>query len=243
MFDNTSVSVSDSMRTNRTHYGTVADEDSHVLGMQMHGPEMPARSGLIDFTQQMFVSDLYVRVPTMSTQYVKLDQRSQFDIVEQDHITMQTRMSSLATHIISNLCVDLGILGVVVGYQSYTIIEGFLDTNKPTWFIDNIYLIDQQVTAQQSEAIQKRLLLLLEKNLYSVIKFVCGDFELLASYTTGGDALINLKLMNFLDCAEGYTTTPLNWGAGVSNLLGTEKHLVHNAVQLSDVVSANTGRF
>ena len=243
MFENNEISVEDTYLSHRAHYGS-AFQDGQINGSmiadRLPGREMPASAGIIDFNTPIYVNDLFIRVPMITTQYVKLDMRPQFDVVEQDIISPQTQLSNLATHIVSNICVDLGILGVTIGYQSYTIREGFID-EIPSWFIEDVTLIDPTTSPAQGEAIQKRLLFLLEQNLFTVIKHVAGDFEMLAAYTTGGDALISLTLMSNIDNTPGYTTTPMSWGAGVSNVVGTVQHVTHNAVQLTDVISDNTG--
>lgn len=244
MFENNNVAVNDIYLSHRPAYGRAVDTDKlqeSLVADQLPGREQPPRSGIIRFDIPMYLQDLFTIVPMISTHYIKLDKRPQFDVVAQDTISLQTQLSSLATHLLSNICVDLGFASATIGYQSYSMQEGFISTT-PMWFIDDVEVLDPRINDVVIDQMQKRLLFLLEEHLFKVIRHLSGDFEFLGVFMVGADALIQLKLMDVIDSINGgFTTTPLSWGAAVSNLVGTTKHAAHNATQLTDVICENTG--
>lgn len=244
MFESNKIRINDAYLSHRPAYGKAYetnDAQKIMVADQLPGREHPPTSSTIRFDVPIYVSDLYAVLPMMVTQYIKLDVRPQFDVVPQDNISMQTQMSNLATHVMSNICVDLGIASATLAYQSYTIAEGYL-TETPQWFIDDVEFLSGDIDAKLGEQIQKRLLFLMEENLFRVLKYTGGDFEFLGRFVSGGDALIQLRMLDYVDNAPGYTTTPLAWGAAVSNVVGTTKHAAHNATQLVDVICENTGK-
>lgn len=193
----------------------------------------------IDAGRPSRLSDLFQTRGQIDVHYVQLNQTSQFDVCDQGVPSTKAQLSSLATHVFSSTCVELGILEMRLLYSPYSFETGML-SEIPRWEVDHVVFIEEGLNQSQCDARIRVFLNTLETTLFDIIKTVAGMFDIVLSSSMGGDCLVDLELLDFQqERGLGYTTTPLVYGAIVSPLIGTHNQITNNALQLAKLIDIN----
>ena len=209
--------------------------EDHTKGALMGPEEVQLSGGQIDPATPVSVTEFVRAHPAVTLQCVYYTPKH-MDICDQDIIHVETQMSSLATHVVTTLCVENEVSELNLYYSSYDANAGLASISKGVY---NLTVLNTINPNGQPAIIGKKLCRLLEHHLFDILQRANGEFEIQIVFTMGGDCFIDLRYLDFSHI-DGYTETPTMYGGSISTALGTKDNLNNNAVQftsLMDVVS------
>lgn len=209
--------------------------DTEAVGSHVH-----SRAGIagisyggLQVNEPIPVKDM-VRFVSPEIQVVKMTNTPGYAVKDQDLLSLDVQLSSLVTHTATAILSNEGVYSCVILYQSCqpTPISVI---NEPAWSVQDIIVDGVGLTDSDLLIIQNRIMATIQSDICDVIKAIAGDFEMVISYTGGGDCMVDLTLMDF-ESNRGFTTTPNVFGSIVSPLMGTREHIEHNALRVNNLV-------
>lgn len=190
--------------------------------------------GGVDITKPLSLGALKRRYPMAEIKVSRSPGTQTWEVSPQSNVSARNTLSSMISATISACAAACCIDDIIFRFSTY--VKDCLTPGMGVWQISHIGTI-MPATEQQVISCANQFKMLLERDLFPIIKATAGDFDVTVRHNMANQTIVDLNLMNY-SIENGWYETAGKLGGFISPIVGTLGNVQHNASQLHHLMDA-----
>ena len=188
----------------------------------------------LNISRPISMGELKRRYPAMKLEVSRSPATPQFEICPQSNISARNTLNSMIAATVGACAAACCIDDIIFRFS--TMMRDCMTPGMGIWEISHLGTI---IPADQAQMVScaNQFKLLMERDLFPIIKATAGDFDVTVRHCMSNQTLVDLNLANY-SANEGLWETAGKLGGFISPVVGALGNVQHNSNQLHKLVDA-----